>query len=240
MDGQQAIGTVVATLVIAWAVHAAYQTIVHKKPLPFPSSNLLGLPKINVLPDGFGYGQIIPILIGIGAVYLIFHLPPSEVKELGWNHLPQILSCWAVGAIVVAFGGFNNAKALQWIMAGMVAVLIIIIPFGVWVTSPSTVQENKVIAQECTKSNPCTTATGTDGMIRKVSVPRMQLVCFSPTFFEKKGLLGYTTSNQGEECTDEKSSLGKCDQTVFDTFWFDPRETDLPKYWFVPNGTKEC
>ncbi|MEK7515897.1 MAG: hypothetical protein AAB555_03190, partial [Patescibacteria group bacterium] len=70
---------------------------------------------------------------------------------------------------------------------------------------------------------------GADGSTERVQIKTETSVCFSPRLSSDAQRFGIKTSYRGEA-----SSNGTAD-----TFWFVPEKgVSLPKYWFVPEGSK--
>ncbi len=91
---------------------------------------------------------------------------------------------------------------------------------------------------ECTKSSPCIPFKETDGPTKKVALKEGRSLCFDSSFFKNLPRLGYATSYEGGPEMKPGCTTASC---TMDTFWFTPEAgVNLPKYWFVPEGSSQC
>lgn len=137
------------------------------------------------------------------------------------------------------------AKALQWCLAAIVAMLFVVIPFVDWAwgeKSPSQ-QERKVVVREsgdCTYARPCPPA------LTATTVPGKSRVCFDPPVFANLKGFGLIVSSGGGsehryECTLDDVVNGICKEKPIETFRFAPDEGVIPpRHWFTNDVGQVC
>lgn len=90
------------------------------------------------------YGlSIVVVVVGAALVYWGFQntqIRPTDAGRLGWTYWLPLLIIWGVLAALVALNSKTLGAAagvLQWVFAGVMVALLVILPLWHWVESPS-------------------------------------------------------------------------------------------------------
>ena len=202
---------------------------------------------------------ILLVLGGGGVVLWLMYHPISLADAVQWrSYWFPLLIFWSVGAILIALNAKvlgAAAKTLQWLLAGAIGMLFIVLPVVNYFwgeKSPSERQQAQAQARpqsrasdDCTYARPCTNPVGPNGSTEKVRVPVGKGVCFDPPVWADQEGFGFLVSSQGEPersygCTPEQILQKECKEKPPDTFRFVPQEGKIPpRHWFS-NGGLTC
>lgn len=104
--------------------------------------------------------SILLVIAGIVAVSWVSNaqVKPADVGSWSWNHPLQLLIVWGVIAAIIALNAGKAAKALQWVLAGVMLMLFVGMPIVNWALgekSPSQQAQNRCLPFSSTEVHKC-------------------------------------------------------------------------------------
>lgn len=147
------------------------------------------------------------LFIGTGLIYVV-SITGVQAKEIGkwsFDHWLQILLCWCMISGLIALNKralHEETETLQWITAVGVAILLVVIPIGVWFTTPNAprvAQQSNTVAQNKTNQNTWTKIVlPPNGRSELIPVPfKMHIVT------DGYNHLIHNVYRDGHECTEK-------------------------------------
>ena len=191
--------------------------------------------------------SILILVVGVVAVYWGFQNTQMRTGGCGELELGSLAPAslhlglrYALIALNAKALGTAVASTLHFVLAGVMLLLFVVLPFIGWVNedSPPPAPKAAMRSEEgCTKLNPCTPLRRADGSTEKVHMKGETSLCVDDSFFANLPRLGYVTSYQGTEKNPGCTTVS-CKS---DTFWFTPQAgVPVPKYWYVAEGSTKC
>jgi len=162
----------------------------------------------------------------------------GDLEEWRRSHWFWIISVLVLASIILTILGKPWAKTLQWIPIGMFAALFVFLPIvhAIWGDDgpvQTFTKRQPVVAGRCTSAQPCAPASQGNGSTVPVAIPEGSALCHDPEFWTDLPRLGFKTTF--------KNGPVRGVGVPADSFWYEPQPgVSIPRYWFVPEGTKQC